>query len=66
MIEAFPWDTAPPFLVRDNDGSYGQVFLTGSDQWEFGTARPHRDRLGKIHMWNGSSARSAASASIMF
>ena len=25
--EAFPWDTAPAYLVRDNDRSYGQVFL---------------------------------------
>jgi hypothetical protein len=23
---AFPWDTAPTFLIRDNDGSYGEVF----------------------------------------
>ena len=28
IIEAFPWDTAPTYLVRDNDRSYGQVFLT--------------------------------------
>jgi len=27
IIEAFPWDTAPAYLVRDNDRSYGQVFL---------------------------------------
>ncbi|MFL6796559.1 MAG: integrase core domain-containing protein [Xanthobacteraceae bacterium] len=27
IIEAFPWDTAPAFLVRDNDGSYGPVFM---------------------------------------
>jgi transposase InsO family protein len=26
IIEAFPWDTAPEFLVRDNDGAYGEVF----------------------------------------
>ena len=26
MSEAFPWDTAPQFLVRDRDASYGQVF----------------------------------------
>ena len=26
MVEAFPWDTAPSYLVRDNDGSYGQTF----------------------------------------
>jgi Integrase core domain len=27
IVEAFPWDTAPNYLVRDNDRSYGQVFL---------------------------------------
>ena len=26
MTEAFPWTSAPAYLVRDNDGSYGQVF----------------------------------------
>ena len=65
IVEAFPWDTAPAYLVRDNDRSYGQVFLTGSDRWEFGTARRHRDRLGRTHMSNGSSGRSAGKAWIM-
>jgi len=23
---SFPWDTAPVFLIRDNDGAYGDVF----------------------------------------
>ena len=26
MVEAFPWDAAPSYLVRDNDGAYGQTF----------------------------------------
>ena len=26
IVEAFPWNTAPTYLVRDNDSSYGQVF----------------------------------------
>jgi hypothetical protein len=26
MTEAFPWDTAPRFLLRDRDASYGAVF----------------------------------------
>ena len=25
IIEAFPWDTAPAYLVRDNDCAYGQA-----------------------------------------
>src|SRR5436853_4242509 len=28
IIEAFPWDTAPTYLVRDNDGAYGQAFTS--------------------------------------
>ena len=27
IVEAFPWNTAPTYLVRDNDGAYGQAFL---------------------------------------
>jgi transposase InsO family protein len=26
IVEAFPWDTAPGYLVRDNDGAYGPAF----------------------------------------
>ena len=26
MTEAFPWDTAPRYLLRDRDASYGQAF----------------------------------------
>ena len=26
MTEAFPWDTAPSYLLRDRDASYGQSF----------------------------------------
>jgi hypothetical protein len=26
IVEAFPWETAPSYLVRDNDGAYGPVF----------------------------------------
>jgi putative transposase len=26
MIEAFPWDTAPRYLLRDRDAAYGQRF----------------------------------------
>jgi Integrase core domain len=25
---AFPWDTVPAYLVRDNDGAYGQAFTS--------------------------------------
>ena len=26
IVEAFPWETAPTYLARDNDGAYGPVF----------------------------------------
>ena len=26
ITQAFPWDTAPSYLIRDNDGAYGVVF----------------------------------------
>jgi hypothetical protein len=26
ITEAFPWDTAPQYLIRDNDGAFGEVF----------------------------------------
>jgi hypothetical protein len=28
ITEAFPWTSAPTYLVRDNDGCYGQVFFS--------------------------------------
>jgi hypothetical protein len=28
VTEAFPWDSAPRFLLRDRDASYGEVFST--------------------------------------
>jgi transposase InsO family protein len=26
ITEAFPWETAPEYLIRDNDGAYGKLF----------------------------------------
>jgi transposase InsO family protein len=26
ITEAFPWDTAPEYLIRENDGAYGETF----------------------------------------
>jgi transposase InsO family protein len=27
IVEAFPWDTAPKYLLRDRDGTYGERFV---------------------------------------
>jgi transposase InsO family protein len=34
VTEAFPWDTAPRFLLRDRDASYGSVFSKRVDAME--------------------------------
>jgi hypothetical protein len=65
IVEAFPWDTAPAYLVRDNDGSYGQVFMSRLRSMGFRIGQYHPDHPGKTHMSNGSSARSAGNAWIM-
>ncbi len=32
LLQAFPWDTAPRFLLRDRDGNYGKTFRDAT-QW---------------------------------
>ena len=32
LLEAFPWDSAPRYLVRERDGSYGERFREAA-QW---------------------------------
>ena len=46
ITEAFPWATAPAYLVRDNDRAYGHVFTSGASA----TDRSRLDRRGKIRM----------------
>ena len=31
LLEAFPWDTAPQYLLRDRDGSYGEKFSDAAE-----------------------------------
>jgi putative transposase len=31
LLEAFPWDTAPRYLLRDCDGSYGETFSDAAE-----------------------------------
>jgi hypothetical protein len=37
-LEAFPWNAAPTYLVRDNDRSYGQAFHASTS--DDGDTRP--------------------------
>ncbi len=32
LLQAFPWDTAPRYLLRDRDGTYGEQFC-GTAKW---------------------------------
>ena len=50
ITEAFPWDSAPRYLIRDRDTAYGPIFVQRCAPWEFGTSRspwqnPYVERL---------------------
>ena len=38
ITEAFPWASAPAYLIRDNDGAYGHVFTSRVQAWVSATA----------------------------
>ena len=35
IVEAFPWNTAPTYLGRDNDGAYGQASSASTPRLHF-------------------------------
>ena len=60
ITEAFPWASAPGYLVRDNDQAYGHIFTARSERWGFGSGDQSRVALAK---WDRRTAdRDAASA----
>jgi putative transposase len=61
-VEAFPWDTAPRYLLRDRDSVYGEHFQERIKS--IGIEEP-LDHHGRIHIVNGSSAVFGATRSIM-
>ncbi len=63
LVEAFPWETAPRYLLRDRDAVYGVAFSAAPRPWGSMKSRRRLGRLGRIPTWNVSSAPSAASAS---
>src|SRR5437763_16113938 len=52
MTEAFPWASAPAYLVRDNDRAYGPVFTSRASAMGIRDRRPRRDRRGNMVMQN--------------
>ena len=63
LVEAFPWDTAPRYLLRDRDAVYGAAFSSRVRPWGSMRSRWPLGPRGRIPTWNVSSAPSAASAS---
>jgi hypothetical protein len=60
ITEAFPWDTAPRFLLRDRDRSYGQVFRDRICMMVSSRLLLRRARRGRTPTSNASLVRSAA------
>ena len=47
IVEAFPWDTAPRYLLRDRDGTYGALLPPTADGvWASTRCPSHHDLLG--------------------
>jgi hypothetical protein len=61
ITEAFPWDEAPLYLLRDRDRSYGAAVRRRLQA--MGIRDHHQGRRGRMAMSNGSSDQSGASAS---
>jgi putative transposase len=60
LREAFPWDSAPQYLLRDRDRIFGQDFV---DQVKaLNKCFRRRDRPGRGPMWNGALVPFAANA----
>jgi len=65
IVEAFPWDSAPKYLLRDRDSIYGEVFRKRIHAMGIEQILSAREVLGKIHLSNGSLAHYDATVSIM-
>jgi hypothetical protein len=64
FLEAFPWDTAPRYLIRDRDHAFDGLPATAK-RWVFTRCLQRRIRRGKTPTRSDSSDPLGASASIM-
>ena len=64
MTEAFPWDTAPGYLLRDRDASYGKSFRDRIQAMGINEVVTAPRSPGRMLMSSGSLARSGANVSI--
>jgi hypothetical protein len=53
ITEAFPWDGAPRYTIRDRDRIYGAIVTPDCAPWESGTNRLHQPRPGRMALPNG-------------
>jgi hypothetical protein len=53
ITEAFPWDEAPRYLIRDRDTSYGAAVTGACKPWAFATSRSRHAHRGRTVMLNG-------------
>jgi hypothetical protein len=51
ITEAFPWNEAPRYMIRDRDRIYSAV--ADCAPWASGTSLPHQRRLGRLALPNG-------------
>ena len=66
ITEAFPWNEAPRYMIRDRDRIYGAVVTRRLRAMGIsGTSLPHRPHPGRMALLNGWSARSGARVSII-
>jgi hypothetical protein len=65
ITEAFPWDLAPGYLIRDRDSSYSVVVRKRIRAMGIRDRPPRPARPGRTDTLNRSSARSGESASTM-
>jgi hypothetical protein len=53
ITEAFPWNEAPRYLIRDRDCIYGTIVTRRLHAMAFGTNPSHQRRLGRTVLPNG-------------
>jgi putative transposase len=64
IVEAFPWETAPRYLLRDRDAVYGVMFSSRVQALGIREVKTAPRSPGRIRTWNASSGPCAATASI--
>src|ERR1700687_4844101 len=56
VVEAFPWESVPKYLLRDRDTIYGGSFESGFTPGASSKSSARREVLGKIRLSNDLSA----------